>query len=318
MMGRNLLIHNPTNEHTKYYRDYNLFWDQLTDELKKENKVIENRYFKEAHISRSKIYLKKRTKEYLELLECEYVIEDMDTGEFWILSVSEQISSCILDEKDNPYLQKVLYSQYIPDQIVHHVGENSSKYDPWIFFPQNTIDLEPYHTKRSEKKELIKKLFFKGKTDYRPIVEYINKDILSPNNMVRNHSYFNELIEYEICLSIGGTANGDLCYRDIECMALGIPLLRFDFVTTLNPPLIPNYHYISIPLQLDLPIVNDVLKDRLGNSEHAKLIEDKFHKIINNKNLLRYISENSRNYYESYLSPTARIKHTLNLLNHLK
>jgi hypothetical protein len=59
MMGHNLLIHNPTNEYTKYYRDYNLFWDQLTDELKKENKVIENRYFKEAHISRSKIYLKK-------------------------------------------------------------------------------------------------------------------------------------------------------------------------------------------------------------------------------------------------------------------
>ena len=72
---------------------------------------------------------------------------------------------------------------------------------------------------------------------------------------IENKNYFDLLTDYDMCLSIGGVANGDLCYRDVECMALGIPLLRFDFVTTLNPALIPNYHYISIPIQLDFPKV---------------------------------------------------------------
>jgi hypothetical protein len=34
---RNLLIHNPCNEITRRYRDYNLFWDDLTEELKKKS-----------------------------------------------------------------------------------------------------------------------------------------------------------------------------------------------------------------------------------------------------------------------------------------
>jgi hypothetical protein len=44
-MKRNLLIHNPTNIYTNgidgktYYRDYNLFWDELTDKLKKLHNV---------------------------------------------------------------------------------------------------------------------------------------------------------------------------------------------------------------------------------------------------------------------------------------
>jgi len=311
---RNLLIHNPCNEQTRYYREYNLFWDELTDELKKNHNVSENRYFEGAHYSRMKIQLQKRIHDYLELMECEYVIEDLDSGDFWILSVAEQMTGCILLEQSNPHLKKVLYSQYIPDQIVHHTGKNANKYLPWIFFQQDVVDLEKYYEERKEKNNLIPKLFFKGNTEYRPIVNFIDKEILSETNKIENKNYFDYLSDHEICLSIGGVANGDLCYRDIECMAIGVPILRFDFVTTLNPALIPNYHYISIPIQLDLPKKRDVLKDRLGNETHAKLIENRFNEVINNKNYLNFISTNAREYYENYLSKKNRIKHTLNLL----
>jgi len=313
-MRRNLIIHNPCNENTRYYREYNLFWDDLTEELKKSHNVVENRYYDGAHFSRMKIQLKKRTHEYLELMECEYVIEDEDSGDFWILSVAEQMTGGILLEQSNPHLKKVLYSQYIPDQIVHHTRENANKYLPWIFFQQDVIDLEIYYKKRQEKTELIPRLFFKGNTEYRPIVNFIDKEILSETNKVVNKDYFDNLSDHEICLSIGGVANGDLCYRDIECMAMGVPLLRFDFVTTLNPALIPNYHYISIPIQLDLPKKRDVLKDRLGEEKHSKLIENKFKEVINNKHFLNFVSKNAREYYENYLSKENRIKHTLNLL----
>lgn len=312
---RNLIIHNPTNDKTRYYRDYNLFWDELTDFLKKTNNIEENRFFEDAHFGRMKIELKKKQKEYLEVLECEYVIEDKDTGEFWVLSVAEQLTNAVLDEQNNPFLRKVLYSQYIPDQIVHHCGFNSHKYLPWIFFPQNVVDLEKYYRERKNKTNLIPKLFFKGNTEYRPIVDHINKNIISETTRVVDKDYFDVLTDYEVCLSIGGVANGDLCYRDIECMALGIPILRFDFVTTLNPPLVPNYHYISIPIQLDFPSVNNVLKDRLGTKNHAKLIEEKFQEVIHKRDFLNYISSNARKYYEKYLSVGSRVSHTINLLS---
>lgn len=311
---RNLLIHNPCNEYTKYYRDYNLFWDELTDELKRYHNVVENRFFEHSHKNKMKIFLKERTYDFLELLECEYLIEDLESGEFWILSVSEQLSSGILTEKSNIYLKKVLYSQYIPDQIVHHCKKDSHKYIPWIFFPQNVVDLDYYYEKRLLKTEFNDRLYFKGGISYRPIVNFIDKEILSETHKVSSENYFDDLINYKICLSIGGVANGDLCYRDVECLALGIPFLRFDYVTTLNPPLIPNYHYISIPLQLDLPIHNSVLKDRLGVQKHANLIENRYKETVNNMDFLNYISSNARQYYEKYLSKQSRVKHTLNLL----
>jgi UDP-galactopyranose mutase len=311
---KTLVIHNPLNCNTRHYRDYNLFFDDLTDELKKKYKVIENRETQEPITSYTDVYLKSSTNP-VKMLECEYIIEDQDTEEFYILSVAEQLTHCVLTQQDNPKLKKVLYSQYIPDQMVHHCGVNSNKYYPWIFFPQDVVDLENYYEKRKTLNEFNEKMFFRGNTQYRPIINYINPEILSNTNKTEFTSYFDELISHEVCLSIGGVANGDLCYRDIECMALGIPILRFDFVTTLNPALIPNYHYISIPLQLDLPKHRDVLKDRLGNENHAKLIEKRYHEIINNKNLLKFISNNGRNYYEKYLSKESRVKHTLNLLN---
>lgn len=312
---KTLIVHNPCNEMTKNYRDYNLFFDDLTEELKRNYDVIENRYFENAHTERMKISLKKGTDKFLEILECEYVIEDEDSGDFWILSVSEQISMGIISEQNNKHLKKVLYSQYIPENIFHHTRQNCEKYHPWIFFPQEVIDLEPYYEKRKIKKELIPKLFFKGGTFYRPIVNHIDKDILSDNERIESNKYFDTLIDYDVCLSVGGVANGDLCYRDIECMALGVPILRFDFVTTMNPPLIPNYHYISIPLQLDLPKQMGVLKDRLGEEKHGKLIEDRFNEVIKDKEYLRFVSKNAREYYEKYLSRKSRVHHTLNLLN---
>ena len=311
---RNLIVHNPCNDNTRYYRDYNLFWDELTEELKKQHNVVENRFFEDALRDKMKIFLKERTSDFLELLECEYVIEDSESGEFWILSVAEQLSSGILTEQSNKYLKKVLYSQYIPDQIVHHCKENSNKYIPWIFFPQNVVELDSYYEKRLSKTEFNDRLYFKGGVDYRPIVNFIDKEILSETSKVTVENYFDDLINYKMCLSIGGVANGDLCYRDVECLALGIPFLRFDYVTTLNPPLIPNYHYISIPLQLDLPIHNDVLKDRMGEQKHADLIYNRYKETINNVHFLNFISKNAREYYEKYLSKQSRIKHTLNLL----
>ena len=54
---RKVTVHNPCNEHTRYFRDYNLFWDELTDELKTKYDVTENRYNELANQQRFKVIL---------------------------------------------------------------------------------------------------------------------------------------------------------------------------------------------------------------------------------------------------------------------
>lgn len=308
---RKIIVHNPCNEHTKYFRNYNLFWDDLTNELKKKYKVTENRYYEFANQQKFEVTLKNQTcpKGNFLLMECEYVIEFEDSGEIYIMSVSDDLSHVTLNEKSNPLLKKVLISQFNRNDIISHVGDlNEHKYSPWIYFPCTIDDLEIHYNRRKTINEYIDKMYFRGTsiTD-RPIVTYINQLYLNGYNPIGGPTtYFNDLVNYKIGLSVAG--RGELCYRDIEYMALGIPFLRFEYITELNPKLIPNFHYISV----DRP--EDLVKDRLGNFEHAKMIEKRFLEIKDNKEFLDFISKNARDYYTTYLNRENNVKHTLNLL----
>ena len=77
-------------------------------------------------------------------------------------------------------------------------------------------------------------------------------------------------------------------------MALGIPFLRFEYISELNPNLIPNFHYISVERPDDLKI------DRIGNEEHARMLEKRFLEVKDDTDFLNFISNNARNYYETY------------------
>ena len=285
---RKITIHNPCNEHTRYFRDYNLFWDDLTEELKNRYEVIENRYYEFANSSRFEVNLQNQLSpngNFL-LLECEYVIEFMDTGDFYILSVSDDLTHAILNEKDNSHLKKVLISQFREDKLNPYLNdENKEKYSPWIYFPCTIDDLTVFNKKRNEIPEYIDKMYFRGTSiSDRPIVT----------------------LKYKIGLSVAG--RGELCYRDIEYMALEVPFIRFEYITKLNPNLIPNFHYISVERPDELTI------DRLGDESHSKMIERRFLEVKDDKDFLNFIAKNAKEYYDTYLTRYNNVKHTLNLL----
>jgi len=310
-----LRVHNPCNEYTRYYRNYNLFWDELTNKLNEKYEVIENRYFEYAHKERYNVNFDSlMNPDGILLMECEYVIENMDNGEFYILSVADDLGSGVLSEQSNPKLKKVLISQFIEEKIKHHTTTNYNKYSSWIYFPMNLTDLEIFYQKRINQLEFIDKLCFRGEIKNRPILNYFDSEILDgPNYIGGSDKYFDNLISYSIALSVSGV--GEMCYRDIECMALGIPFIRFEYQTKLYEPLIPNYHYISVPYDENMPRHNDTPTDRLGGYEQAKKIESRFKEVIGNKEFLNFISKNARKYYEENLSSTMRVNKTLEILN---
>ena len=130
-----MIIHNPCNEYTRRYRNYNLFWDELTDALKQKYTVTENRYFEKATQG---VMIPIDGKE-IRVLECEYVIECEDS--IYILSICDDLNACILQK--SPKVKKVLISQFIDYQIKHHV-ENMNLYSPWIYFQQSCLCYLPF------------------------------------------------------------------------------------------------------------------------------------------------------------------------------
>jgi hypothetical protein len=309
-----LRIHNPTNEHTKTYRDYNIFWDELTNELKKTHEVTENRYFSNSHFERYIVKFDSLTHPYgIPLMECEYLIENLDSGEFIIFSVSDDLTSGVLNEKHNPKLKKVFISQFIDYKIKHHVGDYYHKYSPWVYFPSINTDFEYFYNKRKELGNYIDKLYFRGSILDRPIINHFDKTILEGPSSINSNSYFEDLIKYSVGLSVAGV--GELCYRDVEYLSLGLPFIRYEFQSEFLNPLIPNYHYISIPYDDTIPKHNEVHTDRLGGYKHSKMLESKFKEVINNKEFLSFIGGNGRKYYEDYLSPKSRLEITLKLIN---
>jgi hypothetical protein len=301
-------IHNPCNEHTRYYRNYNYFWDEFTNYLKNYFDVEENRFFENAHKERFPVKLNKGISGDFLMLECEYVIENLNTGEFVILSVSDDLTHAILNERHNPFLKKVLISQFLPKKVLDHVGEYMFKYCPWTYFQASMDDLTIYYDKRKEITNFKDTLYFKGTSlEDRKILNYINKEIITDFKVISPSIYFDDLISHKIALSVDG--RGEFCYRDVECFGVGVPIIRFEYLSTFNSPLIPNYHYISIPRPNDMELY------RLGNEGHAKMIEDRYLEVINDKDFLEFISKNAKQYYDENFSLETKIKNTFNLLN---
>jgi hypothetical protein len=189
-----------------------------------------------------------------------------------------------------------------------------------IYVPSEPyFDLDSFYIKRLLQTDFIDKFFFRGNIrgcDRRAVDLLQNEELFCGGEGRDIKMYFNEAIQYKIGLSIPGV--GELCYRDIEYMAVGIPMMRFEYVTQLNPLLIPNYHYISIDridTEEDKRFNGGIVhRERVAEQRHADAYLNKFKEVKDNKEFLEFISKNAREYYETYLHPTTRLQHIINIL----
>jgi hypothetical protein len=189
-----------------------------------------------------------------------------------------------------------------------------------IYTPSDPyFDLDHFYIKRSLYNNFIDKFFFRGNIkgcDRRAVYLLQNNSLFYGGESNNISSYFNEAIQYKVGLSIPGV--GELCYRDIEYMAIGIPMMRFEYITQLNPSLIPNYHYISIDridTEEDKNFNGGVVhRERVAEQRHAEAYLNKFKEVKDDIKFLEFISKNAREYYEKYLHPSTRLDHIINIL----
>lgn len=183
----------------------------------------------------------------------------------------------------------------------------------WAF-----TDLDGFFSVRKTINNFSRKLVFRGNYTGLPrntIFELMNskysKWFIGPSGLNRE-DYFLDLIKHSAGLSIPGV--GEFCYRDLEYMAIGLPMLRFEFVGNFYEPLLPNFHYISIPREEEMTYVIERSGSKEQSERYAKLYIDRFKEVLENKDFLDYISHNARTYYEEYLHPSKRVNHLLKLM----
>jgi len=319
-MKPRIIVHNPTNFVTKKYRYYNIFFDNFVLNLKNKFDIIENRYFINAHKERYPVKLlydndNENVMYSTIMLECEMILENYDSKEIKILSTSDYFSDINLglfnNEIAKPYISKILVSQFNRKDILHHCYDKNidNIYSPWIYFPSNLYDLNALYNQRKKISLFIDKFYFRGTgLEHRPMIKFFNTDLFYGGNSIGNFdNYANELINYKVGFSCAGSAQ--ICYRDIEYMAMGVPMLRFEYTNEMSPNLIPNFHYISA----GPPLENK--QEHYANKDHAKMIEEKFVQIKDDKDFLQFISNNAREYYLNFIHDQNGINHTINLLN---
>ena len=168
------------------------------------------------------------------------------------------------------------------------------------------------------------KLFFRGwMLDFRKkMTEGLNReDILVIDKNLNKQNlkyldYLNEMSEYLVSLSLpGGT---EICNRDIECFAIGVPVLRPNLQINYPDPLIPNYHYISCYHSCDY--TNNGNPEYVSYEDFKKNLLYTWDMVKNNDEYLNFISKNARDWFVKNCSSDISIDHfikkiKLDLLN---
>lgn len=210
----------------------------------------------------------------------------------------------------------IIYSQYTATELLSK--SYKFKWGPGIYFPSvNGVNYDELYNKRVSLPTFIDKIFFKGnvKAMQRGSIQYlINSDYFSTGPSVEHLYYLEQAINHKVGLSIPGI--GELCFRDIEYLGAGVPMLKMKYITDLNPPLLPNYHYISIERDTNFSTaMHSITEERVGGEIYCQKYIKRFLEVKDDIEFLNFISKNGREYYKKYLDTETRKNHLLTLLD---
>jgi hypothetical protein len=256
------------------------------------------------------------------VLDCDLLIYFPETNIFKGITFADRQNDLtgFFMRRNNPN-DILLNSQYGNTDLIHYDKLNLKFENPGSIYAPSCpyIDYDQYYNKRQSNTEYVDKFIFRGNVhgaargSVALLTEY---DCFEGYEAINLNEYFNELTKFKIGLSVPGV--GELCYRDVEYMAIGIPMMRFEYITQMNPPLIPNHHYIAID-RIDTEEHQNfnggpISAEREGGKEYVEQYLKKFKEVKDDKDFLKFITNNAKEYYNTYLHPLTRVQHIVKLL----
>jgi hypothetical protein len=240
--------------------------------------------------------------------DCEIVIYDEEKDILKAISYSETKTELLekFKQRNNPddifvVLHKLNWHPHLHNIESYHFKFHTTTFYP--FSPQTNYEFFYYKRKILSYTEMSEKLFFRatyGRGDQQRLAELgITNDLFRIRRM---EEYLELAVGHRVGLSIAGAA--ELCHREFDLMAVGVPVLRLEYVDTYDPPLIPNYHYISVDRE-DLP--RDPNLDNIGGQKYIDAYVKRYEEVKNDFEFLDFISKNAYDYYDKYCSPKNKI-----------
>lgn len=250
------------------------------------------------------------------LPDCEIVIYDEQNDVLRAVSFSEMRTGLwkIFNKRNNKDdLLICLHQNNWGLQMVDYSKLNFEikKTNFYTYLPD--FDYDEFYIKREKVlfDDMIDKMFFRCTTGRGDEFELEKLGLTNKRfRPVSLSDYLDMAITHKIGLSIAGAA--EICHRDIEYMAIGLPMIRFEYTQEYDPKLIPNVHYVSIDRE-NLP--KDSNLDKRGGGAYISKYIKRYNEIKNDYDFLKYISDNARNYYLENCSEKNRLNKMLKKLN---
>ncbi len=242
------------------------------------------------------------------LPDCEIVIYDEKNDTLKAVSFSEMRTGLwkVFNKRGNK--NDLLICLHQNNWGIQRVDNSNLKFELkktnfYTYLPN--FDYDEFYLKRQKTSfdNMIDKMFFRcttGRGDEFELEKLgLTNERFKPVNLT---DYLDRAITHKVGLSIAGAA--EICHRDIEYMAIGLPMIRFEYAQEYDPELIPNVHYVSVDRD-GLP--KDSNLDKRGGDEYIKRYIKRYDEIKNDKDFLKYISSNARNYYEENCTEQNRL-----------
>jgi hypothetical protein len=264
------------------------------------------------------------------LSDVDCVIENLDNNEFLVLTFTKYFTSYVVHYLKSDKCIGILSAHFSRRFIYEYLKINNLQHKlelvhPWFFGFFKEFDVDYYRKIRDEVDKLNDKLYFKGggwkdeKNGYRKVIKILyDEGYLNPHNILFEN-YLKELSLQKIAVSHYMDVNwfvsanehpGELCYRDIEMMSLGVPYIRIEYKSELHGAFIPNYHYITIPRET----AHHAYTNK-GHEGVAQLFIDKYNEVKNDVFFLQFISKNQRKWYDKNMKWPKSAELTFKLLN---
>lgn len=252
------------------------------------------------------------------LHDCELLIYDTSNDSVKMVSLKEARSGMwetfVERNNENDVLMVSQYYNWFPKNFDPSIYKFKIVTMPYYTsYPATNLDF--FYERRKyvmgeHKNELVDKMFGSGTTD-RPDFQRLKDRGYLDARRGTFEQYLTDAVRYKMGLSISGVA--EICHREIDYMAIGLPHIRLEYMTQMNPPLIPNFHYVSVD-RAKYGFPHDTNLNRIGGDNYTQAYIDRFLEVKDDEEFLRYIAINAREYYETYCAHGTRAPHLVKLL----
>ena len=209
------------------------------------------------------------------------------------------------------------------DNIDTHLPNNIKDIYRPFFYNTHSMGHDTLYTNIFQQRDIKKTkphIYFRGHMwDFRKrLISQLKKDsnmfIVDRNtgndNNLTHVQYMQDMSEYRCSLGLpGGT---EICQRDIESFAVGIPVIRPHLDIIYPDPLISNYHYINCYYSCKYWEGHATY---INPADFQKQVLYYWDKIKDNFEYLEFVSTNARNWYVRNCTLNTNIKYLLKTID---